>query len=116
MGSFLFLGTKPGNQDYQAMDIQVDYLWLMYVVNELRRVGDVAQSHLTVLSAEVARRTRAWRGKYAAGHAVVVAPAQITADDLARRRAEVLANARSMVGLISGPPTAPVRTRASGAT
>jgi hypothetical protein len=99
------LGMAKSNLDLNGskpIKLELDFLRLVYAVKALRGGGDEAQGYLIVVSAEVERRTRAWRQKYAAGDTVLVARAAITAEELGRREAEVLANTQSMVGVVLG--------------
>lgn len=77
--------------------LELDYLRLIYAVNELRRTGVGAQGYLLVMNDNIAKRVSIWQGKYQAGDAVVVIVAKLTDEQLSALKAEVQANTAGMI-------------------
>lgn len=77
--------------------LELDYLRLVYAVNELRRTGADAKGYLLVMTDNIAKRVAIWQEKYQAGDAVMVIVAKPTYKQLSALKAEVLANTAGMI-------------------
>lgn len=83
----------------KAQKLELDFLRLVYVVKELRRVGKDAQGYLLVMKAPIQQRVARWQEKYQAGDTVRVCVARLSPDQCEALDQEI---ARNKAGMVAG--------------
>lgn len=94
------LGMAKRNLDLDGAKgpkLELDYLRLVYAVNELRRRGEDAKGYLLVMTENIANRVATWQEKYQATDAVMVKVAPLTGEQRSALKAEVQANTAGMI-------------------
>lgn len=91
--------------------LELDYLRLLYAVNDLRKHGESAQGYLVVLKPQIWKRVKKWESKYRSTDCVKVVVDESLAGDVEDRLKQE--KARNKDGMVAGATGREVGGRSS---